>query len=250
MAIGTGGAKTCLVNIVDLMAPDAIHRQTFPSLACVAGRAVQLGMASGQRKFGFGVVKCLDLIPMFRTMATATIGAQRALMRLINFMAIDADRGGLRKFLAGQVATCALGLGMATRERKICGAVVEYLAVQLDQCKIAALMVFVAGRAIQRPHFGGFAMKSGCCRDIGRNRFVAIQTKFRLRTLIKRGMAVLAILLQLGMSIGQFSGHHQSFEHGLCACSVNSESAKTDHECKLDKDGSEAKDHVNTGAPR
>lgn len=93
---------------------------------------------------------------------------------------------------------------MGTQQREIGLRVVEIVRIQYDDIRVSSFMFGMAGTAF---YFIKPAMKSLMLLDIRFHVLMTVLTQSGLRFLVKVNMAFLAIALEFGVSLDDFTGH-------------------------------------------
>lgn len=107
---------------------------------------------------------------------------------------------------------------MRTGKREVTLIMVERFEVEQYDLRRTPFMVGVAMVAIMRLRFARPPVKTGRRKQIAFDLFVTIEAKFDLRTFRKIFVTIRAVLLQVGMRLGQISGQDQPFEQALRIC--------------------------------
>lgn len=177
------GPIATAMHILQLMAKRACRADALVALAGMTGLAIDFLVRPGQREWRFGMIERLDGLPGVIAVAIGAFFTQPAFVRLIGFMAIDAERRRLPIGLGGFMASLAtLGL-VRSLEREIRKAVIEGLAVERRDLRFASLMFGVAMFALRIDDLRHAPVQALPPLFVGRDLLMAIQAKFALRGL-------------------------------------------------------------------
>ena len=194
--------------VVLLVTGIAKHGRIFEFVVDVALVALHIDMLAHQLEFGLVVIKGYGF-PLFFYMALRAISPQTTLMFVILLVAVVAIAWRIAVFLSRLVAVRALDLlfQMTALERVIGFVMVEFGVVEFIYLGVAPLVIGMTVFALlARLHA---TMKTALFGEVLAYFLVAIGTQLRLRVLVKLLVALLAILLDLGMALDDFSGHQQ-----------------------------------------
>ena len=114
------------------------------------------------------------VLPLGRRVAFGTSLTQEVLVDIIVFVTVDAFARCFAKLHVRQVAFVTFGLGMCALQHEVGEIVVERLFIQPDDIRFAALMVGVAGCALDASDIRMAAVKTGVAGDIHGHVFVAV----------------------------------------------------------------------------
>jgi len=205
------------MDIVRGVAGDTFLRRSFVAVAQMTAHARHLDMLVAQWIGGFIVIEPGPL-PGSRLVTSAAIATELTCVRLFLFVAIHAVGEGLAEGLVPDVTARAVDTGMCAMQWKIGALVIELLAAQLHDVRIATMVLRVAAPAFRGGYANQVSVKSLFAADVIGDFFVTVETQVCLTLAVAAVVAERALLLVLGMSAGEFSGHEQGLRvHGITA---------------------------------
>ncbi len=137
------------VHIVDTMTGRAVGLRVDVSLIAVTAAAVGAVMMTDELKLGRAVIE-LSVGPDGLAMAVVTRLAKIAVVAIVLAMASRAGTIGIAESLFGSVALFAGQARMTFHEGKVRNVVIERVSIEPDDICIAALVLGMAGRALNR----------------------------------------------------------------------------------------------------
>jgi hypothetical protein len=201
-----------ILNLVAIHASGAEVPVPFAGVTCGAGNRP---MGALEREFRPIMVKRLDAEPRRLAMTFVACFPQTPFVRILGLVTIEAATGGVAEPYGLRVAAAARHCDMGVAKLEARDRVIEGLAVQLDDVGISALVIRMTMVAFLLRRLRIAPMKCPMGLPIGGNCFVAGYAKPRLRPWRKRLVTVAALLLELGMSGHERSGHDELLEQVL-----------------------------------
>lgn len=89
---------------------------------------------------------------------------------------------------------------------------IEGQLIQLDNVRVAALVIGMTAPTELFSDLVFFAVKSAAFIDVLFYLFMAVETQNGLAVFVETVMALRAFVLDLGVPLDQFAGHHQGFD--------------------------------------
>ena len=136
-------------------------------------------------------------------------------MRLIILVAIDAVARRLAVRHVWGMAAFARGNLMPAGQGEVRLPVIEGFKIQKQDAKTAPLVICVAVIAVRGLCLGRTAMETRVFPQVAGDFLVAVQAQLNLCAFGKVFVAIAAILLQIGMGLGQIARQHEAFEKAL-----------------------------------
>lgn len=213
MAFTAVGATGASMRIVGCVARDALSRRAFVTVAEVACDARNVGVLAGKREVGRAVIE-LDVCPSDRVMAGSAVFAQFALMRLVGLMASKAARRRIAVTLARCVTASAIEQRVSIAQWEIAAVMIELLGNELDDVGVSALMLTVAGPALQALAADEPTMKAFAAAQILSNLFMAGGAQLRLAAPVAAVVTVGALCFDIRMRGRDLARHEQGLDLG------------------------------------
>lgn len=216
MARGAFFAEPATVHVVALMAADAREGHVFVFLPDVTRGALHFHVCARKGKSRLGMIKRALFLPGLFAMAARTLVAELALVHVVRLVTADTRVRRFAELFAAGVATAALRLGaMRALQNEVREVVVERFPIELDDVKVATLVVGVAGLALERGNLCALAVIAGLLSNVAGNCLVTFQTEPSLAGLREGLVTIAASLLELGMNSSDIAGSHKLLKQAL-----------------------------------
>jgi hypothetical protein len=137
------GAVTSAMDILNSVAIDTRHADSFVAFANMARRARDIAVRTLQGKLGLLVVKCLRAPPFGFAVTIVARFSQAPLMGIVGLMAIEAASRGIAELYILCVTAVALHSLVGIPQFEIRGCVIECLTVEEDDISISPLVIGV-----------------------------------------------------------------------------------------------------------
>ena len=212
MAVGTGCAVTPCMHIVETVtgiAPASLVLILLIGMAAIAGYP---GMLPMQGKICLVMVKVLP-VPALFCMAVVTLLAKVSPVHIICFMTGKTALFGTAVLFTCRMACHAVRSGMRTLQCVIRLIVIKRLPAELDDIRIAALVILMATAAFLPADLAA-SVEAFSFLHVAGHILVAIQAQRILAALAERAMAATAFALVFRMALDELSGHYQRFDSG------------------------------------
>jgi hypothetical protein len=217
MAVGAFRAPVAPVDIIRGVAGDAFFGGALVPVAEMTAHARHLEVFVTQRVGGLVVIEP-GPAPGGRLVASGTIAPQLAFVRLLFPVAVHAAGRGFAERLPAHVTARATNDCVRIVQGKIGTVMIKLLTTQLHDVGVATMVLRVATAAFRRRYTGQVSVKALFAADVGCDLLVTIEAQTRLALAIAAVVAERALLLILGMSMGDFARHEQYLRiHGVTA---------------------------------
>lgn len=207
MAVGTKLAVRPTMLVIELVTREAILRRPLVAFIGMATLAAHARMPTRERKLGTLVVET-DHLPGGFIVAAFARRPQSPLVPVVTGMTRRASDRRLRELVAALVTRRARDLSVRTLQRIIREAVVEIVPVKRCQVRIAPFVLAVALAAGSRAHLRVTTVKTCALHQLSVCFLVAVAAPCRLRLLVERDVAVLAVLTELFMLLVEVARRH------------------------------------------
>ena len=200
---------------VDILNPVAIHTSgahVLVAFAVMARGASDATMCALKRELRPAVVEWFDTLPCRLTMTIFAGFSETPLMQVNRLVAVETASGCVSKLYHYRMTAAASHCLVCVAKRKIRERVIEGLAVKLDDVGIAAFMICMTMGAFLFHCIWLTPVKSPHIVAVCGNLLMARKAKPSLRVRRERLVATAALLLELGMSGDDRSGHDQFLE--------------------------------------
>jgi len=215
VALAALGAPLPVVHVIRLMAGAAFLRRVAIAIAEVAGGALDLGVLVVQRKASLAVV-IRHVMPRGGVVAGTAIASELAFVGFLLLVTGKAIGGGLSETLVRRMAAITGHVSVHALERVLGLRVVELLAAELDDVRIAPQMLGMTGMTLGILDPRQMTVESALLPQVGGDIFMAIETQLRLAIAIAAVMALRALFFVLRVRRGELAGHEQCFRiHGF-----------------------------------
>lgn len=215
MAVVTLLAAAAVVYVVRCMAAETGSGRIAERTVRVAIAAGGFPMAAEQREPGRVVIE-IDVPPIDRGMAVATLLPHEALVCVVVAVTSDAVPGGVALFRSRRMAILTGGLEMSAEQRKIREGMVEGIAVEYDDFRVAPFVFGVTVGAGVVSRIAVPPVKTGGLCYVTRNVFMTGRTEIALAPAIKGSVTGAALRLDVCVRFHNGSGHYQGLD-ALCA---------------------------------
>lgn len=211
MAALTVIAVTILMYIIQAVTGAALLRYVLVLLIGMTQGAVHLAVSAGQW------IACLVVIesrvtPLFLSMTLVALGTELAFVTVILFVAVQTACRCLPIGLAGTVTGNAQRTLVCPFELKIGARVFELRLIELDDIRIASLMIGMATLTIGGCYLRVETVPTAVGFDISCYVFVTGEAQRLLRCVMQWGMTFFTLIFIFGMSIGQLARHDKGFQ--------------------------------------
>lgn len=175
------GAVASAMDVLNPVAIDTRRANALIALTDVAGRAANVAVGAPQRKLCLVVVVRLNPPPCRLAVAAVACFTQTPFVWILRLVTIEAPPRRISEFHILCVTAAALHGPVGVPQLEIRQRVIERLAIEQDDVRVASLVVAVALRALLFRRIGLTAMKSSRRLTIGGDLLVACKTQPRLR---------------------------------------------------------------------
>jgi hypothetical protein len=203
------------VNVLQAVALGAAGGNVGIALAGMARHAIDRPMRTLQRKLGGVVIESLQVRPRVFTVALVASLAELAFVRIARLVAVEAEPGRIAKLGVLNVTIAARRRLVSALQAEIRSCVIESLAIQQHDIGASAFVVGVADPAFLFRRVELVAVKASARQPVRCNLLMTFEALAGLRLPRKCGVASEALLLELGVTLDERTGHHQSLQHVL-----------------------------------
>ena len=203
------------MHVLNSVAVHACGADVLVALVQMAGGAGHGTMRRYKREFGTSVIEWLDAAPSLLGMTTLARFPEAAFVRIARLVTIEAACGRGAKLRGFHMTAGAWHPGVCIPEAEIRARVVERLGVQLHDVGISPFMIGVTMGAFLLRRSRVAAVKASSGLAVGALLLVAIEAKLGLSPVRERLVAIAALLLELGVSGRERSGHDKLLEYVL-----------------------------------